>query len=51
MEEQKKRLEDKIKGENDRAKNYEAMLRRIGDEREEERRKTQMNEQQAMRSL
>ena len=26
-------------------------MRRIGDEREEERRKTQMNEQQAMRSL
>ena len=30
MEEEKKKLEDKIRGENERARNYEAMLRKIG---------------------
>jgi hypothetical protein len=30
MEDEKRRLEEKIRGENERAKNYEAMLRRIG---------------------
>ena len=30
MEEEKRRLEEKIRSENERAKNYEAMLRRIG---------------------
>lgn len=51
MEEEKRRLEEKIRGESERAKNYEAMLRRIGEEREDERRKTQMSEQQALRSI
>jgi hypothetical protein len=51
MEEEKRRLEEKIRGENERVKNYEAMLRKIGDEREDERRKTLMSEAEAKRSL
>ncbi len=51
MEEEKRRLEQKLKGENERMRNYEAMLRRIGEEREEERRKTQLSEAAAMRSI
>jgi len=43
MEGEKRRLEEKIRAENERTKNYEAMLRRIGEEREEERRKTQLS--------
>lgn len=34
MEDEKRRLEEKLRGENDRVRNYEAMLRRIGEERE-----------------
>lgn len=51
MEDEKRRLEEKLRSENERVRSYEAMMRRIGEEREDERRKTQMSEQQAMRSL
>jgi len=34
MEDEKRRLEEKIRSENERVRNYEAMLRKIGDERE-----------------
>jgi hypothetical protein len=43
MEDEKRKLEEKIRAENERNKQYEAMCRRIGEEREEERRKTQLS--------
>lgn len=43
LEEQKKKLEERIKAEGDKSLNYEAMIRKINDEREDERRKTMMD--------
>lgn len=45
LEEEKRRLEDKIRGEADRGNNYEAMLRKVDQEREDERRKTMLSEE------
>ena len=51
LEKEKKKLEDRIKSENDRGKNYEAMLRKVNEEREEERRQTMMDQDNMMRNL
>ena len=44
MEEEKRKLEHKIKTEADRGQQYEAMLRKVTEEREEERRQTMVSE-------
>jgi hypothetical protein len=44
IEDEKRKLEHKIKTEADRGQQYEAMLRKVTEEREEERRQTMVSE-------
>jgi hypothetical protein len=51
LEEQKKKLEERIRAEGNKSLNYEAMIRKINDEREDERRKTMQDHESVMRNL
>lgn len=51
LEDQKKKLEERIKSEADKAISYEVMARKIAEEREEERRKTLLDNETIMRNL
>jgi hypothetical protein len=44
MEDKKRKLEQRIKSQADRGQQYEAMLRKVSEEREEERRQTMVSE-------
>lgn len=44
MEDEKRKLEQRIKSEADRGIQYETMLRKVNEEREEERRQTMVSE-------
>lgn len=51
LEEEKRKLEGRIRAEGDKALDYEAMIRKINDEREEERRNTMMDYESLMRNM
>jgi hypothetical protein len=51
LEEQKRKLEDRIKAEGDKNMSYEAMLRKLNNEHEDERRKTMQDHDAVMRNL
>jgi chromosome segregation ATPase len=51
LEDQKRKLEDKIKAENTKNVNYQTMLKKANDDREEERRQTMHDHESIMRNL
>lgn len=51
MEEEKRKLEERIRQEGGKALDYEAMIRKINDEREEERRNTMLDHDNLMRNM